>query len=177
MATANKTLHIPDDAAILEVGQGDTRAQMILSGTYENLQGLVEGTVDGKLWHGLATVDALSNVCEYGLIGPADNSTLVLAMDCALLTQVRFRVTALTSGAADVRWDSGSFPGTVLPAVPSVERKTVAAKPKPEKPTHPEHPAHPAHPVMPHAALEAPEPHEKHEKHDPVKTHGKKPRE
>ncbi len=189
MATLNKTLHIPDDAAVVEVGQGDTRAQLILNGDYENLQGYVEGTVDGVRWHGLATVDTLSNICEYGLLGPADKATVVLAMDCAFLTQLRFRVTAITTGSVDVRWDSGSFPGTVLPPVPAVERKTVAVKPKPkvapapmhsvfpEQPAIPSHPAVPAHPV-PH--LELMEPHEvpeKHEKADPVKTHGRKPKE
>lgn len=79
---------------------GDVFALVQISGTYGSVSFVVEGTIDGTNWFALAGSRLDTGLVVTGAISPADNATQAWRFLADGTTQVRARVTAISSNTA-----------------------------------------------------------------------------
>lgn len=89
----------------------DTMATLAVDGTYGTLAFVVEGTIDGTNWSGIAAVRYDTGAVVTGSIAPADNTEQIWKVPSEGLIGVRARVTAIASGAANFVINSRSYVG------------------------------------------------------------------
>jgi hypothetical protein len=91
---------------------------LVISGTYSGVTFVIEGTVDGTNWFGLAAGDMVaSGSVVAGTITPATNAIYAWRVLCENCSQVRARVTGISTGTVTFLLQSGSFVALPIAAI------------------------------------------------------------
>lgn len=108
MATSSDTLSA---AGSLTLGcNGENRATFAVSGTYTGLQAVIEGTLKGSVWQPIAALRASDRQWESGTLEPGASVSRSWSVDVADYIQVRFRVTAISTGSVLVEGATSKQP-------------------------------------------------------------------